>query len=65
LALYDPYAMTLEEQVIEGEQRFVTVGSDALGRIVVVVYSYRADTIRLISAKKATPSQRRQYEKGI
>ena len=65
LVLYDPFAMTLEEQVIEGEQRFVTVGSDALGRIVVVVYSYRADTIRLISAKKATPSQRKQYEKGI
>jgi uncharacterized DUF497 family protein len=65
LALYDTYAMTLEEQVIEGEQRFVTVGSDALGRIVMVVYSYRADTIRLISAKKATPSQRKQYEKGI
>jgi uncharacterized DUF497 family protein len=65
LALYDTYAMTLEEQVIEGEQRFVTVGSDAIGRIVMVVYSYRADTIRLISAKKATPSQRKQYEKGI
>jgi len=65
LVLYDPFAMTLEEQVIEGEQRFVTVGSDALGRIVVVVYSYRADTIRLISAKKATQSQRKQYEKGI
>ncbi|PKN61670.1 MAG: hypothetical protein CVU57_28405 [Deltaproteobacteria bacterium HGW-Deltaproteobacteria-15] len=64
LVLYDPFAMTLEEQVREGEQRFVTVGTDAVGRIVVVVYSYRADTIRLISAKKATPSQRKQYEKG-
>ena len=66
LVLYDPFAMTLEEQVIEGEQRFVSVGSDAVGRIVVVVFSYRrADTIRLISAKKATPLQRKQYEKGI
>jgi uncharacterized protein len=64
LVLYDPFAMTLEEQVREGEQRFVTVGTDAVGRIVVVVYSYRADTIRLISAKKATPLQRKQYEKG-
>ncbi len=63
LVLYDPFAMTLEEQVREGEQRFVTVGTDAVGRIVVVVYSYRADAIRLISAKKATPSQRKQYEK--
>jgi uncharacterized DUF497 family protein len=64
LVLYDPFAMTLEEQVREGEQRFVTVGTDAVGRIVVLIYSYRADTIRLISAKKATPSQRKQYEKG-
>jgi hypothetical protein len=57
--------MTLEEQVVEGEQRFVSIGSDAIGRTVVVVYSYRPETIRLISAKKATPSQRKQYEKGI
>ena len=64
LVLYDPFAMTLEEQVRESEQRFVTVGTDAVGRIVVVVYSYRADAIRLVSAKKATPSQRKQYEKG-
>ena len=64
LVLYDPFAMTLEEHVREGEQRIVAVGTDAVGRIVVVVYSYRADTIRLISAKKATPSQRKQYEKG-
>ena len=62
--LYDPFAMTLEEQDISDEQRFVTVGSDANGRIVVVVYSYSADDIRLISARKATPTERKQYEKG-
>jgi uncharacterized DUF497 family protein len=63
--LYDPFAMTLEEQDISDEQRFVTVGSDANGQIIVVVYSYRADAIRLISARKATPKERKQYEKGI
>lgn len=63
--LYDPFAMTLEEQDISGEPRFVTVGSDANGRIIVVVYSYRTDSIRLISARKATPTERKQYEKGI
>jgi len=66
LVLYDPFALTLEEHVIEGEKRFVTVGTDAIGRIVVVVYSYRDyDIIRLISARKATRSQRKQYEKRI
>ena len=65
MVLYDPFAMTLEEHVVATEQRFVTIGYDTVGRIVAVVYSYRADTIRLISARKATQKERKQYEKGI
>jgi len=35
---------------------------DAFGRTLVVVYAYRgADTIRLISARRADPSERKQY----
>ncbi len=63
--LFDPFALTLEDQVVSSEQRFVTVGADTIGRIIAVVYSYRMDTIRLISARKATPNERKQYEKGI
>ena len=63
--LYDPFAMTMEDHVVAGEKRFVTVGSDAVGRIIAVVYTYRPDNIRLISARKATPTERKQYEKGI
>ena len=44
------------------EDRFVTMGSDALGRVLVVVYTWREDKIRLISARKAEPRERRQYE---
>lgn len=65
LVLYDPFALTLEEQFVIDEQRFVSIGLDALGRIIVIVYSYLGDTIRLISARKATPLERRQYEKRI
>lgn len=65
MVLYDPFAMTLEEHVVATEQRFVTIGSDVVGRIIAVVYSYRADTSRLISARKATPTERKQYEKRI
>lgn len=65
LVLYDPFALTLEEQFVIDEQRFVSIGLDALGRIIVIVHSYRGDTIRLISARKATPLERRQYEKRI
>lgn len=63
--LFDPFALTLEEHVVATEQRYVTVGSDAVGRIIAIDYSYRADTIRLISARKATPTERKQYEKRI
>ena len=63
--LFDPLALTLKDQDVGGEQRFVTVGNDAIGRIIVTVYAYRGDTIRLISARKATATERKQYEKGI
>ena len=45
------------------EDRFVTLGEDALGRVLVVVYSWRDEEARLISARKAEPRERRQYEK--
>ena len=63
--LYDTMALTIEDQNIDGDKRFVTVGSDSIGRIVVVVYTYRENLIRLISARKATTSERRYYEEGI
>jgi len=60
--LDDPMAVTIED-IRYGEQRFVTVGSDILGRILVVVYAYSGEEeIRLISARKATPKERRIYE---
>jgi len=63
--LFDPNALTREDVESEGEQRFVTVGMDALGRILIVVYTYRGEDIRLISARSATKRERMQYEKGI
>ena len=44
------------------EERFITSGTDAYGRILVVVYTWRGDIIRLISARKATKHERKQYE---
>ena len=44
------------------EERFVTIGMDAFGRILVVVYAWRGDIIRIISARKATKHERKQYE---
>ncbi len=49
----------------EGEQRFATVGMDAIGRVLVVVYTHRGEDIRLISARTATKGERKSYEEGI
>jgi len=60
--LDDPMAVTIED-TLQAEQRFVTVGSDILGRVLLVVYAYSGEEeIRLISARKATPKERRVYE---
>jgi hypothetical protein len=58
----DPFALTREDSDSENEQRFVTLGMGGKGRILVVVYTYREETIRLISAWKANEPQRRSYE---
>jgi hypothetical protein len=60
-ALEDNAAMTVEDDY-PNEERFVTIGMDALGRILVVVYTWRGNDIRLISARKATRHERRHYE---
>jgi hypothetical protein len=60
--LDDPMVVTIED-TRHGEQRFVTIGADILGRVLVVVYAYSGEEdIRLISARKATPKERRVYE---
>ena len=64
-ALFDSMALTTEDRSVEGEQRFVSIGTDVLNRVVVVVYTYRGDDIRLISARKATNRERKAYEEGI
>jgi uncharacterized DUF497 family protein len=61
MVLYDDLAVTIEDDESD-EQRFISLGSDCLNRRLVVVYCWRADRIRIISARKATRSERKQYE---
>ena len=66
LVLTDPLALTVEEPDAEREQRFLAVGSDALGRILAVIYTYRDKTrVRLISARRATRNERGAHAQGI
>ena len=60
----DNLALTREDPDAEDEQRFVSLGMDAVGALLVVVYTHREpDIIRLISAWKANKRQRTRYEK--
>lgn len=57
----DPFAVTIADE-FSAEERFVTIGMDAFGEIVIVVYTWRgADIIRIISARKATRHERSRY----
>ena len=64
-ALRDPTGVTVEDPDAEGEPRFVTLGMDALGRTLVVVYTPRGRRTRIISARKASKAESLAYEKGI
>ena len=60
----DDSAMTIEDDDPD-EQRLVTIGMDAFGRVLVVVYTWRGEDIRVISARKATARERRHYEGSL
>jgi uncharacterized protein len=63
-SLEDEGALTMRDPFSAEEERWVTMGLDALGRVLVVVYTWRGDGVRLISARKATARERRRYEEA-
>ncbi len=67
LVFDDPYALSIQHRVVGGEERWQTLGM-IRGVIVVVAHTYREEgeeeLIRIISARKATPAERKAYEEG-
>jgi uncharacterized protein len=63
-ALEDVRAISVREERV-GEERWISVGTDSFGRILVVVYTWREERVRVISARPATRRETRQYEEGI
>ncbi len=62
LVLDDPNAITISDyESGPTEVRWVTLGADAQGRVLVVVYTYRGEDLRLISARPAEPHERKEY----
>jgi len=62
---YDPNAISFEDRESEGEARYIVIGLDSTTRLIVVAYTYRDNFIRVISARKASKSEQKVYEKGI
>lgn len=60
---YDPLAATgADPDHSLDEERFVTFGLSSAGRLLVVAHIERGEAIRIISARIATPSERKIYE---
>jgi len=59
--LRDPMAVTIKDPDLEYEQRLITLGADALGRVL-VVHTSRGDRTRLISARKASRGEAENYD---
>ena len=68
LIFSDPLHMSVLDRVVDGEQRWKTMGFVGGLVIIVVVHTYTEkedkEIIRIISARKATKRERKYYEKG-
>lgn len=59
----DPLELTIADpDHSEDEQRFLSIGSSAAGRLLVVAYTERAGRTRIISAREASAQERKHYE---
>lgn len=67
LVFNDPEAISVQDRVVEGEERWLTLGLVS-GVVLVAAHTYRdvagEEVIRLISARKATARERQAYAKS-
>jgi uncharacterized DUF497 family protein len=61
----DPLSRTVPDPLHSDEEdRFVILGDSASRHTLVVVHTYRGENIRIVSARKATSRERKDYERG-
>lgn len=63
--LEDERALTIRDASPDEEERWITLGMDSMGRVLVVIYTWPGRGIRLISARRATPGERHEYEESL
>ena len=68
LVFEDPDAITRRDDAFEDEERWITLGAIGATLVLVVVHTYRGadneEVIRIISARLASPRERRKYEEA-
>ena len=62
VALEDSLARTVHDPDASGGERYVSLGSDSTGRLLVTVFARRKKRIRIISSRRASPAEHRHYE---
>ena len=60
-ALLDENALSMEDVDSKGENRWLLVGMSEEARLLTVIYTLRGESIRLISARKATRKEAQSY----
>ncbi|VAW32343.1 hypothetical protein MNBD_CHLOROFLEXI01-1065 [hydrothermal vent metagenome] len=60
---YDPLAIHQEDPYSDSEERWIGIGMGSASQILVVVYTFRGDEVRLISVRRATQHEVQEYER--
>ena len=61
----DPLSLTIPDPAhSQAEERFIILGTSFAGKLLVVVHTERGDNIRIISARRASRREKRDYEKS-
>ena len=68
LVFEDPFAISIQDQIVEGEQRWQTLGMVGGVVVLLVAHTYQdenvEEVIRIVSARKAIPRERVLYEQA-
>ncbi len=62
IALEDPNSITVEDPDAVEEERYISMGMDPNGRILITAFAFRDKKVRIISSRKASKQERRRYE---
>ena len=62
----DPFSITIPDPDHSAdEERYIDIGASDSGRLLVVSYTERGTNLRIISCRKANPTERRRYEEIV